>query len=54
MIPRLAGLPEPAAPAVAFLDELRLRDFAGDIESAFSQRLVLATDRPTSPARASP
>ena len=44
MIPRLAGLPEPAAPAVAFLDELRLRGFAGDIESAFSQRLVMATD----------
>ncbi|MBO1073909.1 D-2-hydroxyglutarate dehydrogenase YdiJ [Roseomonas marmotae] len=44
MIPRLGQLPEPAAPTVAFLDELRLRGFTGDIDTAFGGRLVMATD----------
>ncbi|WP_159992332.1 FAD-binding and (Fe-S)-binding domain-containing protein [Roseomonas sp. 18066] len=44
MIPRLADLPAPAAPALAFLDELRLRGFEGDIAAAFADRLMMATD----------
>ena len=44
MIPRLAEMPAPAAPALDFLEELRLRGFAGDIASGFSERLVMATD----------
>jgi FAD/FMN-containing dehydrogenase/Fe-S oxidoreductase len=44
MIPRLADLPAPAAPTIAFLDELRLRGFTGDIETDFAGRLMMATD----------
>jgi FAD/FMN-containing dehydrogenase/Fe-S oxidoreductase len=44
MIPRLGDLPAPAAPSLAFLDELRLRGFSGDIEAGFGQRLMMATD----------
>ncbi|MDJ0387190.1 FAD-binding and (Fe-S)-binding domain-containing protein [Roseomonas sp. E05] len=44
MIPRLAALPAPAAPALAFLDELRLRGFAGEISARFDDRTVMATD----------
>jgi FAD/FMN-containing dehydrogenase/Fe-S oxidoreductase len=44
MIPRLAEMPAPNAPSLDFLDELRLRGFAGDISTSFADRLVLATD----------
>ncbi|MCQ4160402.1 FAD-binding oxidoreductase [Roseomonas sp. GC11] len=44
MIPRLSDLPAPATPALAFLDELRLRGFEGDLSAAFDDRLVMATD----------
>ncbi|MFC7552154.1 hypothetical protein ACFQU7_07690 [Pseudoroseomonas wenyumeiae] len=44
MIPRLGDLPAPAAPSLAFLDELRLRGFSGDIDAGFGQRLMMATD----------
>lgn len=44
MIPRLADLPAPATPALAFLDELRLRGFRGDISGRYDDRTVLATD----------
>ncbi|PHK96729.1 hypothetical protein CR162_02160 [Pseudoroseomonas rhizosphaerae] len=44
MIPRLAELPAPAAPALAFLDELRLRGFSGDISSGVADRVVMSTD----------
>ncbi|MFC7609197.1 hypothetical protein [Teichococcus aestuarii] len=44
MIPRLAELPAPVAPALAFLDELRLRGFSGDLSSGAADRVVMATD----------
>ncbi|MDQ1079345.1 FAD-binding and (Fe-S)-binding domain-containing protein [Pseudoroseomonas cervicalis] len=44
MIPRLAALPAPSAPALEFLDELRLRGFAGDISAGYDDRLMMATD----------
>ncbi|MFC3124589.1 FAD-binding and (Fe-S)-binding domain-containing protein [Pseudoroseomonas globiformis] len=44
MIPRLAGVPAPASPAVAFLEELRLRGFSGDLSHGDGDRTVMATD----------
>ncbi|MBI0432690.1 FAD-binding and (Fe-S)-binding domain-containing protein [Roseomonas sp. KE0001] len=44
MIPRLTDLPSPAPPSRAFLDELRLRGFGGDIAPGDADRVVMATD----------
>ncbi|TGD97761.1 FAD-binding and (Fe-S)-binding domain-containing protein [Methylobacterium nonmethylotrophicum] len=44
MIPALTRLPAPASPYAAFLAELRVRGFAGELSGGAADRTVLATD----------
>src|SRR5690349_18833011 len=44
MIPRLTDTPTPVPLYTAFISELRVRGFEGDLSAGFADRTVLATD----------